>query len=140
MGNCQAQTTFEEKKRSATPLKSTNSKKKSEPTKKKVMTSKKKSEPTKKKVMTSQKKSEPTKKKVMTSYKKNKENDSKKICNVLKHEMTLDGDEILNPKTLRLLKKDGRTVKDILEGCETIPKQKVAKYLQKQQQIQSKKV
>jgi hypothetical protein len=53
----------------------------------------------------------------------------------LKKELALNNDKIINPKTLRLLKRDGRTVKEILEGCQSIPKQNIQKFLQKQEKL-----
>ena len=49
--------------------------------------------------------------------------------------MSLGKDKVLNPKTLRLLKTDGRTLKDVLQGCQSIPKKNIQKFLEKEKQL-----
>ena len=148
MGNCQTQTTFDKeppivppqkmKKMEKKPVKKMEKKpeKKMEKKPEKKMEKKPEKKMEKKPVKKMEKK--PVIKMEKKPEKKMEKKKQKEICDILKDEMRLGSQKILNPKTLRLLKKDGRTTKEILQGCQTIPKDMLSKYQQKQKQIQSK--
>lgn len=68
-------------------------------------------------------------------YKKHSQ--QKNLCNIIKKEKNMFDGKVVNPKTIRLINQDGRTMKQIQQGCNKFQKDNVRKFLQKEETIQT---
>lgn len=65
-----------------------------------------------------------------------KHSEQKHLCDIIKKEKTMFDGKIVNPKTVRLINQDGRTMKQIQQGCDKFQKSNVRKFLEKEKTIQ----